>query len=191
MNQQKFDAALEYMMSVPPRSVAELQRDLRKLNLRIVLAEPARVPEGWALAPKEATPEMVNAVRAGTVEPQSMTHQMRIVERIKSDYAKLLSAAPQPPSSGWLPIETAPKDGTQILLGFAGDGEERASAVAQGHWQKGWGDAPDDMGFDDGFVAFDFETFRPGRSFGAESYRHSGSQPTHWMHLPPPPTEKL
>lgn len=46
------------------------------------------------IVPVEPTPEMTSAVRAGTIEPQSMTHQLRIVERIKSDYAKLLAAAP-------------------------------------------------------------------------------------------------
>lgn len=40
MTKQEFDAALDYMMSVPPRTLVELQRDLRKLKLRIVPNEP-------------------------------------------------------------------------------------------------------------------------------------------------------
>lgn len=51
----------------------------------------------WAVVPPEATREMISAVRAGTIEPQSMTHQLRIVERIQNDYLKLLAARPTGP----------------------------------------------------------------------------------------------
>ena len=84
--------------------------------------------------------------------------------------------------SEWQPIETAPKDGTWILVwgGEAtderddrNDKAERSHAVAQwttylngrhheGHWQFAW--------YDGGFYGY-------------------YDKPTHWMLLPAPPTE--
>lgn len=69
----------------------------------------------------------------------------------------------------WQPIETAPKDGTYILLG----GCKHGPAVRIGYWgpgrydhrrreyERGWADGP--------------------------AY---GFNPTHWMPLPPAPTNR-
>lgn len=79
--------------------------------------------------------------------------------------------------SKWKPIETAPKDGSWILLcggsinyGWVGDGEPSCvsgqwttwlnGATASGHWQFAW--------YDGGFYG-EYEN------------------PTHWAPLPPPP----
>lgn len=106
---------------------------------------------------------------------------------ILADRATRLAAAPQ----GWKPIETAPKDGTQILLGHPADtdedGEPRPGVVAQGYWQEGYDDAPDQMGHDACWTDCNFDAFTYPRSFGAEAYRSKGYQPTHWMPLPPAP----
>jgi hypothetical protein len=60
----------------------------------------------------------------------------------------------------WQSIETAPQDGTPILLGFPGN----AHALV-GHWEWPlWGEFTRDFGFDP------FEI-----------------QPTHWMYLPAAP----
>lgn len=74
--------------------------------------------------------------------------------------------------NGWLPIETAPQDGTWVMLcggvinyGWDGDSEppvvvgQRAGAV----WQFAW--------YDSGYYG-EYE------------------EPTHWMPLPPPPITK-
>lgn len=59
--------------------------------------------------------------------------------------------------SEWQPIETAPKDGTDILVGFAG--QDRPPVVV------GW--------FDD-WLEYDSVNILKGK-------------PTHWMPLPEPP----
>ena len=70
--------------------------------------------------------------------------------------------------SGWKPIETAPKDGTVILVGVWGFGPDIASASWNG---KFW----------------DMEIY----GYEYCGYEYCGdpefSDPTHWMPLPSPP----
>ncbi|MGY3359715.1 hypothetical protein ACVWZK_006378 [Bradyrhizobium sp. GM0.4] len=70
-------------------------------------------------------------------------------------------AVPVEPAYGkWQPIETAPKDGTPVLLGFPG-----YFHAMHGHHEDGvWGQLDSDFGFE-----------------------HLPTQPTHWMPLPAPP----
>ena len=89
--------------------------------------------------------------------------------------------------SEWQPIETAPRDGTQIILGRQGDDEYDCSFVGEGYWIEADEDGPDNMGHDAGFVDMHFDFFRCARSFGNPKYRIKGIQPTHWQPLPPPP----
>jgi len=88
----------------------------------------------------------------------------------------------------WQPIESAPRDGTLILLG-RGPIEDCDAISVPGYWQEGWDDSIDDMGCDSGFVDVHFQEFSGGRSFGAEKYRCASNQPTHWMPLPPAPPQ--
>lgn len=89
----------------------------------------------------------------------------------------------------WQPIATAPRDCSMILLGRAADkAAERDAVVAPGRWHIGYGDAPDDMGHDDGFMDDGFHgIFTCSRSFGNPEYRTDGYQPTHWMPIHRPP----
>jgi hypothetical protein len=64
----------------------------------------------------------------------------------------------------WQPIETAPKDGTAVLLWLSGD-------AAFFDWMVVGSYDGDDAGWNDGITMFRLE-------------------PTHWMPLPRPPSDK-
>lgn len=96
----------------------------------------------------------------------------------RGDYGLLDEAADALQAQGWRSIETAPKDGTEVLI-WNDEGHEIAS----------WGDHEDDgsdqPGHDEGWIG----TFAfPGRSWGNSMQWEAQGQPSHWMPLPPPPT---
>lgn len=112
-------------------------------------------------------------------------------EKTDSDFVDAVNKFRSEPATkdNWQPIETAPKDGSLILLGKIESADDDMGAVSTaGRWQDMNSDAPDDMGCDAGFIDVDYQQFRPSRSFGAAAYRYAGDQPTHWMPLPEPPT---
>lgn len=90
----------------------------------------------------------------------------------------------------WKPIETAPKDGTKILLGRIDDGECGGISTL-GWWQDEEGDQPDIMGCNAGYVDYEYQIFTPGRNFGNEHRKYIGTQPTHWMPLPKAPNVNM
>lgn len=134
---------------------------------------------------QEAVDESLRAVRD------------RVYEfRKRRDRATLAAGSQAVQVPGWRPIETAPKDGTMIMLGRPAvvgtdEVEERCAISTPGYWQEGWEDSVDDMGCDDGFVDCQHQEFSPPRSFGAEAYRSLGTQPTHWMPMPAAPLQPL
>jgi hypothetical protein len=70
-------------------------------------------------------------------------------------------AAPAAAGQGWMPIESAPKDGTWLLM-------YRAIGVAQSRWQ--------------------WNVFGTEQEWGGDGWSYpEWDQPTHWMPLPPPP----
>ena len=75
----------------------------------------------------------------------------------------------------WQPIETAPKDGTQILLcrAFDADGNRIEPLGIFAQCAQWWG-------IEEGWVVYCSMVREPLLHF----------EPTHWMPLPQPPTEK-
>lgn len=117
----------------------------------------------WQLVPKEATPEMLEAIRPN----QDAS--------LKTRFLRMLFIAPQPETiSPWRDIESAPKDGSLVLVGFWRDGEAfyDFDFLNDGIWQ----------------LYFD----------RAEHYQIGGGNIspekapyTHWMPLPQAPTALL
>ena len=90
----------------------------------------------------------------------------------------------KPDKSGWLPIETAPKDETRVLI--AGPGLD----VTVGWYTQAEPDGPQSMGTDVGWWSENGWS-HPGRSFGNPDSRFEAElQPTHWQPLPPPPEDE-
>ena len=80
----------------------------------------------------------------------------------------------------WQPIETAPMDGTFVLL-HVPKGLESGSVTVGAYWDhQRWGDDRDDKGrymkgHWDGWLGMDIDVMS------------SWCDPTHWMNLPGPP----
>lgn len=131
-------------------------------SIREKLAQQSAHPtDGWVTVPREPTEEMLAAVRADPSVPRDI-------------YRAMTSAAPQPQE--WREIETAPKDGCDILLYTVHPGDsyypEPFDAVQIGCWDEG-NDTPDPI-------------WR--REPGWETERIG--TPTHWMPLPLPPEKE-
>lgn len=75
--------------------------------------------------------------------------------------------------SEWQPIESAPKDGSEVLLYLSAPW----SKIEKARWYAPWSN------WQAGVIPSD-----PARE---EYYGIGSSVPTHWMHLPEPPKEKL
>ena len=78
----------------------------------------------------------------------------------------------EPTFGSWQPIETAPKDGTQLLTYWPGN-EPHEGVVCTGRW-------------DDYDERWDFDA----EGWSDEDYAEI-PQPTHWMPMPLPPEDKL
>ena len=106
---------------------------------------------GWRLVPVDATHEMLMA---------GYRMELNYADRAEM-YDAMIAAAP----SGWQPIETAPRDGTNVLL------VNRKGNMATGLWMSG----PIGTGW----------VLRGGSAPNVFFNEHHG--PTHWMPLPAPP----
>lgn len=112
---------------------------------------------------------------------------LRVIGNIDAALAAIAAQGGQA-APAWQPIETAPRDGTRILIGRPEDEAQDHNAISTlGWWIEALEDGVDYMGNDAGFTDHEYQEFGPGRSFGAEKYRHAGTQPTHWQPLPAAP----
>ena len=81
--------------------------------------------------------------------------------------------------SGWMPIETAPKDGTAIDLWRVGGGREPCAV---------WGLPPHCCGEMGRLCDSDWHDYQQGWVTDWFDEPEPDSEFTHWMHLPPQPT---
>lgn len=91
--------------------------------------------------------------------------------------------------SGWQPIETAPKDGTPILI-FQPSGQRNSympiDALKEGEFTYRWDD-PRLLWFDDARWAIGY--WRPYPNGGWGNRNSATVTPSHWMPLPTPPEQ--
>lgn len=143
-------------------------------------ASQAKTPEAYKARTDQ---DRLNAAYIAACNPAA-------IRALLADLDEARAALTAAKAGGWLPIESAPKDGTVVILGRAGDDDDIASVVTTGHWQEAEEDGVDYMGADAGFVDEHYQEFKPGRSFGSPSYRYAPTQPTHWQPFPNPPKEQ-
>jgi hypothetical protein len=95
--------------------------------------------------------------------------------------AERSAARSEPSTAGWLPISTAPKDGTEIWA-YTTEGYQRVV-----HWQEDQGPSSDDPGHDAGWASDCGGTY-PGFFYHEPQPPHD--PPLHWMPLPPAPSQE-
>lgn len=83
--------------------------------------------------------------------------------------------------SEWQDIQTAPKDGTEIIGCFSNDYGYQDKPTQYGPWTIRW-DGREWVSSWDGYRVISSQT-----DFG-ESYHDPDIEPTHWMPLPTPPS---
>lgn len=122
-------------------------------------ARPDGAPEGYCLVPIAPTDEMHDAARDWS---QKEYGKPIGIEASSGCWGAMLSAAPAPQGDGWREIDSAPKDGSSILVWLP---KPRFGSNVQ-HMRTG------NVAIIGGGFAFDCP------------------KPTHWMPLPAPPSDR-
>ena len=130
---------------------------------------PPALPLGWKAVPIEPTEAMLDEGEGFNLRCGCPKCDHEAWEKVRIGYQAMLSAAPVPPSQGegWMPIESAPKDGRPVLV-FDPRGDN--TILTASHY------APYNLWMAEPCEA---EENDPERRF-----------PTHWMPLPKPPVER-
>ncbi|CAB4139132.1 Domain of unknown function DUF551 [uncultured Caudovirales phage] len=121
----------------------------------------ANVPAGFVLVPVEPTPGMVDSGRE--------------FDHPKNVWAAMLAAAPVAVASPWMPIETAPKDGSLLLLW-----ERYEAEPFIGHWVS--------SAYGGKWAASRTHYDTDGNACVIDRFYSEGV--THWQPLPPAPEMK-
>ena len=172
-------AACERERAAAPQESPQPQ-DVGDLGLSFDMIDVDRLRQ-WALNFDTYGPDLTHWTSLGYL-PQAMRAIAGKLDQAVREIGTLrrLAAAPQesqPPT--WQPIETAPKDGSEVLL-------LTPEGVDVGHWKDAWGPSIDDPGHDAGWFGMRY-AFPGCTHVRKESsyYTPSMAQPTHWMPIPP------
>ncbi len=82
--------------------------------------------------------------------------------------------------SEWMDIETAPRDGTEIIAVFSNDYGYQERPTVYGPWTVKFRDNKWMASWDDARVI-------ESEGYWGTDYKTTPLDPTHWMPLPPPP----
>ena len=147
-------------------------------RLRAALAsrdEASQQPQGQAVSNEEIDACFDGLMPSGCGKSRYDIARAILSLRDKPD--QFPDAAKMMPVSGWQPIETAPKDGTQIIL-------TNGVSVAQGEWLHQEPYARENRDLDGRYISQDeFDGFDGWIDFVGGML----PEPTHWQPLPPPP----
>ena len=181
-------------MSHPDGVAASLQQTLTDALMRAWVQHPTTKPGEWG-KPSDVYFSVERAVEVlvpvlSTIHPQSddgayyrLAQELSLLWDVEATSDDLADAeqlirkrvvAP-PPSGGWQPIATAPKEHKRVLMLYGC--EFGRHILGRGYWFKG---VPGD---DEGWVTSGFYT-------SPEDDMRGTFTPTHWMPLPRPPVEE-
>ena len=122
--------------------VAARQLETAEKYATVALTAALSCPDGFRLVPVEPTAEMVRCGEDALRKSGSGLSQLDGRKAADRIYRAMLAASPAPAvdNAGWRPIETAPKEGTEILLftsHMRDDFCDAFDAVQIGYWDKG------------------------------------------------------
>jgi hypothetical protein len=189
---------LEQALPLLEKSYPTLARKLCDEIHEFLAAQPAPVPAG-NLTPRRVARE-VFAVCEQFEELSDDAQDSQEVERFKAgqrfaakrirtaigiwltDEEGTPSAAPVPVPPGWMPIESAPKDGRKIILTYRNANDKPRTVMAAWVTDEEAAETDEDgVGLEAGW----YESIDNWDDYSQVAI-HAG-EPTHWMPLPSPP----
>lgn len=87
------------------------------------------------------------------------------------------------PNDEWMPIDTAPKDGAEIIGVFVGDYGFQDKPTVYGPWTIAWYKTK-------WFSSWGGDRVIEREDYTGTDYKEPDMDPTHWMTMPNPPPSK-
>lgn len=112
--------------------------------------------------------DLIERLRTAARNPYDMTDEQGRADLIREAAAALEAAR----EDAWQPIETAPRDGTTVVVYFKGHGPMTVA------WEDPWGDGPEG-------AIWCVTDHKHGPPYPVRGYRTGDD--THWRPLPAPP----